>query len=170
MTTDALLADTDIEDALAQAYVAAVAAKAGYVTSIKNFDRDGIDISFEAGGQMRPRVDAQLKATINLSEIGTAKDRFSYQCPKRNYDLLRLPTQTPRILVVLRLPKDKSAWLHEQDDALTLRHCAYWASLAGKDELTSDKASCAVHLPKLQRFDAATLKTLMAKSRTGDAL
>ena len=64
--TDSLLASTDIEEALSRVYVQAVAARAGYTTADYSRDRDGIDILIRAGGKMRPAIDIQLKATINL--------------------------------------------------------------------------------------------------------
>ena len=83
---DQLLPTTDIEEALSEAYVHAVAAAAGYVVSKKNFDRDGVDVTFEAGDAQRPKIDAQLKATINLPV--SDRDILRYPCRKRNYDLL----------------------------------------------------------------------------------
>ncbi len=64
--TDSLLASTDIEEALSRVYVQAVAARAGYTTADYSQDRDGIDMLIRAGGKMRPAIDIQLKATINL--------------------------------------------------------------------------------------------------------
>ena len=167
MPSDALLASTDVEDAIAQLYVRAVAAKAGYVTSVPEFDRDCIDMVVSAGGAMRPSVAMQLKATINLAEIGDSKELYSFQCPKRAYDLLRLPSITPRLLVVMRLPRDPSEWLSLKADELIVRHCAYWISLLGAPSLDIGKESKAVHLPKTNRLDLAGLQGLMEQARTG---
>jgi hypothetical protein len=167
MAGDALLASTDTEDALCQVYVAAVAALAGYVTCKKDFDRDGVDITFEAGGHMRPKLDAQLKATMHLKELSTATDQFSYQCPKRNHDLLRVPTQVPRILIVLRLPKNPKDWLQVNDNEMVLKHCAYWANVLKEDEVKEGNDSKAVRILKANRFDAAALTQLMNQSRSG---
>lgn len=164
---DTLLSPTDVEDAIAQLYVRAVAAKAGYATAHPDFDRDCIDLTILAGGEMRPRLDLQLKATINLTEIGAAKDAFSYQCDRRTYDHLRMKTQTPRILIVMRLPKDAANWLSFAPDELVVRHCAYWVSLSGLPDLESGKESKAVHLPKSNKLDMEGLKALMQRARTG---
>jgi hypothetical protein len=107
--TDALLAPTDQEEAFSRAYVDAVSAGAGYTVSAANFDRDGIDVTISAGGDFRPRLDVQLKATIRLGEPTAGV--FRYPLKRRNYDLLRVPATTPRILVVLALPEDPSLWL-----------------------------------------------------------
>jgi hypothetical protein len=89
--TDGLLADTDREEALSRAYVQAVAAGAGYVVGTMDFDRDGVDVEIKAGGAMRPSIGLQLKATVNLG--GATDGVFRYPLKRRNYDLLRIPTQ-----------------------------------------------------------------------------
>ena len=63
---DAILGSTDREEALSRAYVAAVAAGAGYTLAVQDFDRDGVDVQVRAGGAMRPSLDIQLKATVRL--------------------------------------------------------------------------------------------------------
>ena len=65
---DALLTTPDREEALSRVYARAVAAGAGYVTADCDFDRDGVDLRIHAGGAMRPAIDLQLKATVNLTE------------------------------------------------------------------------------------------------------
>lgn len=167
MHTDGLLASTDIEDALAQVYIAALAAKAGYLIVRRDFDRDSVDITVEAGGHMRPKLDVQLKATINLVEVGEARDTFSYHCSRRNYELLRLATQTPRILVVMRLPKEPRDWLSINPHELIMRHCAYWVSLLNAPEIDEGKQGKSVHLPKANRLDDEALRMLMEQSRSG---
>ena len=104
--TDVLLSTTDREEALSRAYVQTIAAGAGYVVGDMDFDRDGVDITVKAGGGMRPCLDIQLKATINLGSVHAGA--FRYALKRRNYDLLRIPTQTPRILVLLDLPRDEA--------------------------------------------------------------
>ncbi len=47
-----LMSVTDREEALSRAYVAAVAAGAGYLTASMDFDRDGVDVQIRAGGAM----------------------------------------------------------------------------------------------------------------------
>lgn len=161
--TDALLADTDIEEAFSAAYAHAVAAGAGYVVSQKTFDRDGVDLTIEAGGDVRPKLDIQLKSTINLTDAG---DKFQFPLRKRNYDLLRIACQTPRILVVMHLPTTRGEWLGVTPSSLILRNCAFWLSL--RNAPASDNAtSVTVSLPKSQRFDIEGLQALMEQSRTG---
>jgi hypothetical protein len=161
---DSLLADTDKEEALSRVYVQAVATGAGYVTSEMSLDRDGVDIGIRAGGGMRPAIDVQLKATVNL---GDAKDGvFRFPLKVRNYDLLRISTIIPRILVVLKLPTDKSDWINLTPIELAIRNCAYWCSILGSDE-TENENTVTISIPEENVFDIDTLKALMAKARLG---
>ena len=164
MTSDQLLASTDREEALSRAYVQAVAADAGYVVASLDFDRDGIDYVIKAGGRMRPSLGIQLKATTQLGE--PHEGHYRYALKRRNYDLLREPTQTPRVLVVLTLPQDEAEWLTVTDEELVLRRCAYWVSLSNLPE-TDNRTSVTVSLPAHQRFDVAALRDLMEQSRRG---
>jgi hypothetical protein len=164
MSSDALLTSNDVAEALSKAYVNAIAARAGYVTAHKDFDRDGVDVTIEAGAAMRPKLDVQLKATINL---GTpVSGVFRFPCPRRNYDLLREETQTPRLLVVLALPRQASYWLTVSSTHLVLRRCAYWVSLSGMPE-TTNSMSVTIDIPEANRLTVPVLQDLMDRSRRG---
>ncbi|EGE59551.1 UNVERIFIED_ORG: hypothetical protein GGI63_004018 [Rhizobium esperanzae] len=164
--TDSLLADTDIEEGVSKAYVHAVAVSAGYVTALKDFDRDGVDVTIEAGSVFRPKIDVQLKSTINLPLVD---GKFSLPLKARNYNLLTIKTQTPRLLVVMHLPKEKLEWINMHPEQLVLRNCAYWHVLEGMAE-TTNSTSVTVHVPQENRFNKDTLVELMEKSRSGSLL
>ena len=66
MTTDRLLTTRDEEERLSMAYAHTVAARAGYTTAVYDLDRNGVDLRIQAGGAMRPALELQLKATVNL--------------------------------------------------------------------------------------------------------
>jgi len=96
MSNDTLLSTSDQKEALSRAYIYAIAAGAGYLVATQDFDRDGIDLMINAGGDMRPSLGIQAKATINLGQ--PTEGTYRYPLKRRNYDLLRLPTQVPRAL------------------------------------------------------------------------
>ena len=162
--TDNLLTSRDQEELLSIAYAHAVAARAGYATAAYDKDRDGIDMRIQAGGLMRPAIELQLKATINLHLAQDGLYRFPL--PVRNYDLLRIQTQTPRVLVVLDLPQDPDQWMTIDHDSLILRHRAYWADLAGCQE-TTNKCKITIKIPPQNVFDVQGLRVLMDESRKG---
>ncbi|BAR63215.1 MULTISPECIES: DUF4365 domain-containing protein [Bradyrhizobium] len=95
---DALLAETDKQEAYSLAYVCAVAASAGYVVATRHFDRDSIDLTIEAGESMRPKIDIQVKATINLDGDGSV---FRYKLKQKNYDDLRIERYCPESFALL---------------------------------------------------------------------
>ncbi|MFD1944737.1 DUF4365 domain-containing protein [Paradevosia shaoguanensis] len=161
---DALLHQTDVESALSIAYVYAIAAHAGYNCSeAPQPDRDSIDLQIWAGGQMRPKLDIQLKSTVNLkgSEV-----HFSYPVKLKNYEDLRVATQTPRILVVLDLPSEPEKWLTASSEQLVIQRCAYWVSLRDA-EPTENRATVSVPIPRQNVFDVPALRRLMEMSRLG---
>ena len=161
---DRLLTTADREEALSRVYALAVAASAGYVTADTDFDRDGVDLRIHSGGAMRPALDLQLKATINLTVSQDGHYRFPLN--RHNYDLLRLETQTPRLLVVLDLPREEKRWITITADELVLRRRAYWLSLKGC-EATDNRSSVTVRIPEGNVFDVDNLRTLMDQSRRG---
>ena len=163
--TDALLTTQDREECLSKAYAHTVAARAGYTTAVYEHDRDGVDIRIQAGGSMRPAIDLQLKATINLGE--TDDDGcFHFPLKRVNYDKLIIATQTPRLLVVLDLPREETEWMTITADELVLRRRAYWLNLLGSTE-TENQWSVTVRIPELNVFDVESLRALMEQSRGG---
>ena len=130
--TTALLTREDREEALSRVYARAVEAGAGYVTAEGDFDRGGVDLQIRAGGAMRPAIDLQLKASVNLCDSGDGHLRFALK--RRNYDLLREETLTPRLLVVLELPTDEDRWITITADESILRRRAYWLNLKDLEE------------------------------------
>lgn len=161
---DTLLSRADKEEELSRIYARAVAAGAGYVTSVPEYDRDGVDLQIRAGGHMRPAIDLQLKATINLEDKG--EEHFRYPLPVRNFDLLREDTQTPRLLVVLALPRQEERWLKLTARKMVLRRCAYWATLR-KHPKTPNRRTITVSLSRRNLFDVTGLRSLMEQARTG---
>ena len=113
---------------------------------------------------MRPSLDVQLKATVQLGKSG--EDEFRYPLPLRNYDLLREQTLVPRILVVLDLPRNEGRWLDVSAEALVMRRCAYWSDIAGFPE-TANKETVTITIMKQNQFNIGSLKDLMERARKG---
>lgn len=164
MLADAVLTQPDREEALSRAYVAAVVAGAGYTLSAQDFDRDGVDVQVRAGGNMRPSIDIQLKATVQLDQ--NKENVVKYPLRRHNYDLLREETMVPRILVVLDLPREESQWVSISAEELVLRRCAYWADIKDFPE-TDNKSSVTITIDRNNRFDIPNLKDLMERARMG---
>lgn len=161
---DSLLTEPDRKEALSRVYVKAVAASAGYSTANSSVDRDSIDLRIQAGGDMRPALDLQLKATTNLEK--TSGGHVKFPLKRKNYDDLRAVAQTPRLLVVLELPSKESEWITITPDELILRHRAYWLSLYGY-EAKRNTTSITLHIPERNRFNTDSLHALMEQSKKG---
>ena len=160
--TDAWLSDNDRKEALSLAYIAAVAAKAGYATARWDHDRGSEDLLIKAKGGMFPQIAVQAKATAVADRRA---DGLHLQLSRKNYDDLRATRQTPLILVALELPADEAQWLDCTVDALVMRRCAFWLSLKGYPAI--DVGSKTVVLPEANRLDPASLKDLMQRAREG---
>ena len=167
--TETLFTGPDQKEGLSLAYVKALAARAGFSTSVPVPDRDSVDLRIMAGGRRRPALDLQLKATTDLGEPEAGLLRF--RLPAKNLHDLSIETQTPRLLVVLELPRDESQWLTVTREELVLRRRAYWLSLQrleqGHDDVV-DRQRVTVHIPEDNVFDVDALQTLMERSRSGE--
>ena len=164
--TATLVTGPDQKEALSVAYVKALAARAGFSTAVPEPDRDSVDVRIMAGGPRRPALDLQLKATADLAEAQDGFRRFRLRI--KNYDDLRVETQTPRLLVVLELPQDEAQWMTVTTEELVLRRRAYWVSLQQGHEDVVRQETVTVRVPEGNMFDVATLQTLMERSRSGD--
>ena len=164
--TQKMLTRADQKERLSLVYVKALAARAGFTISERDLDRDSIDVSIHGGEPQHPALDLQLKATATLG-AGRNGCRSFPSLSIKNYDDLRCPTQTPRLLVVLELPQEESRWMMVTPEELTLRRRAYWLSLQGEGEVPN-KATVTVHIPEDNRLDVEVLQTLMERSRKGE--
>ena len=166
MVEDQVLLSEGRQEALSKAYAHAVAAAAGYTTAVYDYDMVGTDFVVQGGGDFSPALALQLKATINLRPLVRSEGNFlSFPLKRENYDWLRKPSQTPRLLVVLDLPRDEAEWIEITTDELILRRCAFWLNLHGSPERT--QIAPTVHIPKSHVFDVPGVRWLMEQSRNG---
>ncbi len=173
----------------------AVAAQAGYGVEMLDSDRDGVDMRISADEGLRPALELALEATTRLEppKAGYA----AYSLSLCHYERLRMRTQTPRILVVLDLPRQEERWSGVNFTELVLRHRAYWLNLQdpgfqghdlrGHDlqyhdlrdhglrdhglqdrKEISNMNSVRIPIPTKNLFNAAALQWLMGLSMTGD--
>lgn len=164
------LSSNDIEAELSYAYLHAVAARAGVGCKIgsRHDDNAGVDAELTAWGPFQDGgylteidIKIQLKATITApTTLYPGHYGYSLSGVKR-YDALRELTSTPRLLVVLFLPADAADWLTLDEEGLILRRCAWWMSLRGAPQATSQTRQT-LYLPTAQRFDPEGLQRLCA--------
>lgn len=164
MTT--LLSGPDRKEAMSRVYVKALAARAGYLTSEPEPDRDSVDLRIHAGGPLRPALDLQLKATTAISK--SINGPLPFRLSIKNYRDLCEVTQTPRLLVVLELPTDERRWMTVKSEKLVLRRRAYWLSLQQDHDEVVGQDTVTVHIPDRNVLDVEVLQDLMERSRMGD--
>ena len=164
--TDGVLTCPDQKEGLSLVYARALAARAGYLVSAPQPDRDSIDLRIQAGGTQRPALDLQLKATTSIGK--PYNGMLPFRLSIKNYDDLRIETQTPRLLAVLELPKDDSQWMTVTEKKLILRRRVYWLSLQKNYEQVEGQETITVHIPEQNILNVETLRHLMELSRTGE--
>jgi hypothetical protein len=172
------ISDLNVESELSYAYLHAVASHAGASCSVSNRHEDnaGVDAKITAWGPFpnggyRQEVDlkVQLKATISEPVEKNGCLSYNFSGIKQYDDLRRDTVATPRILVVLFLPKCKNAWLSHSEKTLSLSKCAYWVSLLDAPPSTNG-SSQTVYLPKAQKFDVVNLADICDQIASGKKL
>lgn len=116
------------------AYSRAVAAVAGFATSVPTPDNDSIDLILHKKSPheedeednliVAPQVAIQVKCTAR--EV-IRNNALHFPLKIKNYnDLRKQKVLVPRILLVHCIPADMSDWLRHSEDDMLLRHCSYW--------------------------------------------
>ena len=160
------MSDNQRKAELSFAYLSAVCAMAGYTCQRGPMpDDDSIDATVRTRGSKRPVFDVQLKATS--SPIRHA-DGLHFSLKRKNYDDLREERTLKMILVVLELPDAPDQWLECGPQQLVMRRCAWWKSLLGSPEISTE--SRVIIIPESQRFDLDAMSVLMARIRQGESL
>lgn len=164
------LSQIDIESELSYAYLHAVASKAGFACEVRgrHLDNRGVDAEITGWGLKtgKPRTEAsvnvQLKATVTKPAAKNNHLSYFLDEVKRYDDLRTEDLQTPRILVVLFLPREHDDWLVISEEQLLMKKAAYWVSLAGADS-SANNSGQTVYLPKTQLFNPENLTDILTK-------
>lgn len=152
------------QEALSRAYVQAVAARAGLSHTPRATDY-GIDLALHAVARRGSRyvetgmvLDVQVKST---TRAGTEPDAVVYDLDVNSYDDLRDPAaHNPRILVLVVFPPDPADWLTQTEEGLTIRRCAYWLSLEGR-EPTRRVRTVRLRIPRGNVFSPTALRSIL---------
>ena len=110
-------------------------------------------------------LEIQLKATTGLP--APTNNVYRYPLESKNYRSLTSDSQTPRILVVLDLPKSEQDWLKISTESLILRRCAYWVNLHGEPP-SPNVTTVTVSIPVINQLDVDALESLMEQSKRGE--
>lgn len=159
------------KESLGQAYVRAVVAKAGFNIAVSEHDYgvDGLikDVADRGGRYFETGfgINFQLKSSVDV----VFEDGFVvYDLESKNYnDLVYETTMLPNILVLFVLPHDEQLWLNVDREHLSIRHCAWWGSLAGLAP-TQNSESKRIRIPIEQVFDPSNLIKMMDNLKGGN--
>ncbi|HYV34844.1 MAG TPA: DUF4365 domain-containing protein, partial [Gemmataceae bacterium] len=163
-----MLPSNQRQEALSLAYVLAIAARSGLAWHMRvkdfGFDLTLLDIHHRGGriSESGIRLDIQLKCTT-AAVLTDANVLFDLDVKNYN-DLRTLSVATPRILVVMVVPKYEETWTQQGEDALLIRHAAYWLSLKGRGS-TPNLKTVRVSIPRTNLFSVENLQALMSKVR-----
>ncbi len=158
-------------ESLSRAYLQAIAAQAGLNYSVHNYDY-GIDITLRdvanVGGRYIDtglQIDVQLKCTSLATETDSG---LKFDLDVQTYNYLRDESaRTPRVLIVLNVPKNEAEWVVQSEESLCLRRCAYWTILRGA-EAAESKSSIRITIPTSNIVTPAALMELIRRPFQGD--
>ena len=161
------------KEALGQAYIRAVIAKACYNIGKSDWDYgfDGtIKDVIDRGGRYVENgfgLDFQLKSSC---DVDFQDGKVIYNLESKNYnDLATESTMLPHILVLYVLPANEHDWLNVSYEDLTMKKCAWWYSLEGQP-FTDNTSTKRIAIPYTQVFSPETLIELIEKVKGGQKL
>lgn len=161
---------THQQEEFSRAFVHAVVSAAGFkVQPGATPDDESVDLTIASqavGGRLRsPRLDVQLKCHMGP----VSGDPFSFPLKLKNYEDLSPPVTeflVPRVLILVLVPEDVSAWATHTPESLILQHCAYWVCLHGWPP-TSNETSVTIHIPRANTFTKDALTAMMGRVANG---
>jgi hypothetical protein len=172
-----LLTPEHQKEALARAYVAAVAGRTGMTSSFRDFDY-GIDVTLTEVAERARRLGSgtryvesghKLDIQIKSTTLATVEDQaVVFDLEVDAYDDLReTKVGTPRILVLLVLPGSGAEQLKQTEQALCLRQCCYWLSLKGAKRVKNVR-TVRVRISRENIFSEVSLKKMMDRIKRGE--
>ena len=158
---DAILTDNDRKAELSFAYLAALAAYAGYTCQRgPQPDVASVDATIRSGDAIGTQFDVQLKAT-SAPDQGT--DGLRFRLSRKNHHDLVADRMTPLMLIVLELPPADADWLECTLEHVVMRRCCWWTSLSGRDPTEGETKT--IVIPQEQRIGVSGLAPLMTVAR-----
>lgn len=167
------ITEQHIKEGLSVAFVTAIAHYSGLLLGNFSFDY-GLDGNFSGVRKTEKRyasngfyLDFQLKASCNIEVFD---DYIKYNLEAKTYnDLVDENVGTPRILILYKLPNERSLWFNINESGIYLKECAWWCSFVGQ-ERTTNKERIVIKIPRSQVLTPDILRELMNKVERGEEL
>src|SRR5262249_31973414 len=88
-----------------------------------------------------------------------SRTHLKFRLDRDTYDILRQPSTTLSLLIVVVMHRDHRVWAVMARDQLVLRRCAYWFNLENLPPISTD--SVTLSIPREQRFTVQFLRESM---------
>ncbi|GAA0315806.1 DUF4365 domain-containing protein [Kineococcus aurantiacus] len=164
-----MLNDNVAQGSYGEALIQVMACAAGLTWSKKHLDVDGTDLSVHypgraPNGRRHAQIDMQIKSDSAPSIVD---ESISYSLPARNYDDLvgepGIEFPVPRILVVVKTPKNIEEYMVLRQENYELNHLAYWVSLMNEEPVADSAKYRTAHVPLSNPLSAETLQNLVTR-------
>lgn len=159
------------QEDLSCAYIAAVAAKAGFNCGRPSFHDYGNDLLINgvdiiSGKRVNSPYSLWISAKASQNFIDD-NDYIKYDLNVDDYNhLADTRLGIPIILVLYCMPNNENDWLSVLKDVTTLKYCGYWKSLRGLPK-SSNQNTKRIEIPKNQIFNESSIKSIMTRIETG---
>jgi hypothetical protein len=164
-----MLTENHIKEGLSRAFILAVAHRAGFNCSLREFDYgiDGTfhDVKIRDGRRVESGFSIDFQAKASEGCIVEAEEVI-YDLEAKNHRDLAEPAGTARILIVLALPPDPDEWLRISPDALIMKRCAWWISLRGRPP-TTNRDTQRIRISRTSTLDVCSLTEMMRRVKAG---
>jgi hypothetical protein len=147
-----------------ESFVRVLASAAGLIASRPELDMMGVDLTLcypgSRGTTRFPMIDVQVKS---WSRAAGSADAWRYPMKVAHYNNLAGDAYSvPRYLFLVVVPEESEQYAHADGDALQLRHCGYWLSLAGQPPIDVDEQkTITVRVPKRNMLTVPALRGLL---------
>lgn len=155
------------QETLSQAYMHALAAKAGVNLALQPCHDYGVDGAFRPVVSRDGRLvdsgfnlEFQLKSTTNWNVEDDTYIVYDLEAKTYNDLASREPEADGCVLILLCLPDNDALWLESTHDALTLRNCCYWFRIEGP--LTDNEARIRIRIPRQNLLTAESVRQILA--------
>jgi hypothetical protein len=151
--------DSNQQEFFSHVYVSAIISAAGFNILTPRIDRKKLDFAIQ--GDYEPcKINIQLKSTTSAK---FSKGNLKFRLDGATYNILRQPSTTLFLLLVVVMPRDIQRWAVMTPNSLELRHYAYWCRLEGSPPISTE--SVTLTIAKEQRFTIEFLRETMQSLR-----
>jgi uncharacterized protein DUF4365 len=155
---------SNVQGYFGESFVRVLASAAGLISGKPELDMMGVDLTLyypgSRGTTQFPVIDVQVKS---WSRPAGSADVWHYPMKVAQYNnLAGHAYSVPRFLFLVLVPEESEQYAYADGDALQLRHCGYWLSLADHAPIDVDEQkTITVRVPKRNMLTVPALRELL---------